>query len=98
MLIKKMKIRIEPHTLRRALERGTSVEEIEDVIRTGVPIQGKQDRSGRTKVLPFHQERLGKFYEHKRLEVFFIVENHEIVTVTVYVFYGRWEVQDADTV
>jgi hypothetical protein len=35
--------------------------------------------------------RLGKFYEQKKVEVFYIIEKDTIITVTVYVFYGKWE-------
>ena len=54
-----MEIRIDPHTLERAEERGTT--------------------------------RQGEYYEQKRVEVFYITEGDAIITVTVYVFYGKWE-------
>ncbi len=37
------------------------------------------------------QERLGKYYEQKRVEVIYVEEQESIVTVTVYVFYGEWK-------
>jgi len=45
-----MEIRIDPHTLERADERGTNEEEIEDVIKTGFAIVGKYGRRGRAKI------------------------------------------------
>ena len=36
----------------------------------------------------------GKYYEQKRVEVFYAVEGDLMVTATVYVFYGKWEVCD----
>ena len=30
-------------------------------------------------------------YPQKRIEVFFVQEGEDLVTVTVYVFYGKWE-------
>ena len=60
-----MEIRIEPHTLLRAKERGAHEEEIKDVINTGQIIQAKYGHSGKTKVYPFNQERLGKYYRQK---------------------------------
>lgn len=86
-----MKIRINKHTLERAVERGTSAAEIEDVIKTGFSVKAKSNRIAMAKIYNFQQERLGKFYEQKRVEVFYIVENQEIITITVYVFYGKWE-------
>jgi hypothetical protein len=87
-----MEIQIDPHTLERAQERGASEEEIKDVIRTGFDIPAKYGRTGRAKVYQFKQERHGKYYEQKRIEVFYIVEEDLVVTVTAYVFYGKWEV------
>ena len=86
-----MKIRIEPHTLKRAEERGTTKEEIYDVINSGIDIAAKNNRFGKFKVYEFKKERNSKFFNQKRVEVFFIIENNIIITVTVYVFYGKWE-------
>ena len=87
-----MEIQIDPHTLERAQERGASEEEIKDVIRTGSDIAAKYGRTGKAKVYQFKQERHGNYYEQKRIEVFYIIEEDLVVTVTVYVFYGKWEV------
>ncbi len=86
-----MEIQIDPHTTERARERGTSEEEIKDVINTGFSIPAKYDRMGKAKIYDFNQKRHGKYYEQKRVEVFYTIERDIIVTVTVYVFYGRWE-------
>lgn len=91
-------IRIDPHTLERAEERGTNENEIKDVIDNGMPIPAKYSRLGKAKVYDFNQERHGKFYEQKRVEVIYTVEEETIVTITAYVFYGKWEDQNADSV
>ncbi len=39
----------------------------------------------------FNSERLGRYYAQKRVEVHYVLEGDEAVTVTVYVFYGKWE-------
>ncbi len=31
------------------------------------------------------------FYHEKRVEVIYIIDNNVIITITVYVFYGKWE-------
>ena len=93
-----MDIRIDPHTLERAAERGASSEEIIDVITSGQPIPAKRGRSGKSKVFDFNQTRLGRYYEQKKIEVFFAIEGDDIVTATVYVFYGKWEIDDGDLV
>ena len=77
-----MEIQIDQHTLERAEERGTNENEIIDVINTGFSIPAKYRRIGRAKIYDFKQ---------RRVEVFYIIEKDTIVTVTVYVFYGKWE-------
>ena len=87
-----MRIQIDSHTLERALDRGATEEEIKDVIETGVTIPAKYGRIGKAKIYDFKQERHGTYYEQKRIEVFHVIEENVTVTVTVYVFYGKWEV------
>jgi len=87
-----MEIQIDPHTLERAEERGTNEVEIKDVIHSGFSIPAKHERIGMAKIYDFRQKRHSKYYEHKRVEVIYLIEGDRIVTVTVYVFYGKWEV------
>lgn len=84
---------IDPHTLERAEERGTTEEEIRDVLETGFPVEAKRKRLGKAKVYVFNRVRHGKVYEQKRVEVIYTTEGDTLVTVTVYVFYGKWEEQ-----
>jgi len=86
-----MEIQIDPHTLDRAKERGTSEEEIKEVINTGISIPAKYGRMGKAKTYDFNRLRHGRYYDQKKVEVFYAVEGDVIVTVTVYVFYGKWE-------
>ena len=85
-----MKVQIDPHTRERAAERGATEREIEEVILTGFPIPAKHGRIGKAKILEFREERLGRYYDQKRVEVFYVVEADVAITVTVYVFYGSW--------
>jgi len=86
-----MILQIDQHTIERAEERGTSKTEIEDVIQTGVEIPAKFGRIGKAKVYDFMQSWHNKYYEQKRVEVFYLIQGDKIITVTVYVFYGKWE-------
>lgn len=86
-----MDIRIDSHTLERAKERGINEEDIRDVMLTGTPIPAKHGRKEKAKIYMFGKTRHNKFYDQKKVEVFYSVEGNTIVTVTVYVFYGRWE-------
>ncbi len=85
-----MQIQIEPHTLQRAIERGASENEIIDTLTNGVNILGKSGRLGKSKVFPFEAVRNGKYYDEKKLEVYYVIEQQVIITVTVYVFYGKF--------
>jgi hypothetical protein len=85
-----VEIQIEPHTLQRAVERGASKSEIIETLENGTGLIGKKGRLGKTKVFSFREFRNGKYYEEKKLEVYFIVQNDTIITVTVYVFYGKF--------
>lgn len=86
-----MDVRIDPHTLQRAEERGTTAVEIHDVLATGEPISARAGRRGKAKLFSFEQRRLGRYYKHKRVEVIYTEEADTLVTVTVYVFFGEWE-------
>jgi hypothetical protein len=93
-----MDIRIDSHTLERAAERGASSEEIRDVIISGHPIPAKYGRLGKSKIYDFNQNRQGSYYDQKKIEVFFAIQGDVIVTATVYVFYGKWEIDDGNSV
>lgn len=77
--------------MERAGERGANEAEIRDVIQSGHSIPAKHERIGKAKVYDFKQNRHNKYYEQKRVEVFYLIEGNKIITVTVYVFYGKWE-------
>lgn len=86
-----MKVQIEPHTLQRAEERGTNIDEIQIVLEHGEEIPARGNRKAKAKVFSFKKERLGKYYEEKRVEVIYVEESNTVITVTVYVFYGEWK-------
>jgi len=86
-----MAIIISLHALRQASSRGATRKEIIEVLNSGFPIRAKYGRRGKAKVFSFGRERLGHFYEHRRLEVFYKQEGGDIIVITVYVFYGKWE-------
>lgn len=86
-----MKIVIDPHTLERAAERGATETEIADVIKSGFVIPARGKRRGKAKIYDSKRELGGRYYDQKRVEVIYAQEKETITTVTVYVFYGRWE-------
>jgi len=88
-----MKIQIDLHTLERAKERGANENEIKDVIDKGFAIPAKYGRIAKAKIYEFKKRRHGKYYEQKRVEVVYTVEKNSVITITVYVFYGKWKEQ-----
>lgn len=84
-------IQIEPHTIEIANERGASFDEIIDVLKNGTDTSAKSGKKSKFKVYDFKALRNEKYYEQKRIEVIYLIENDKIITVTVYVFYGKWE-------
>ena len=86
-----MKIRIDPHTVERADERGTTEDEIRDVLETGNPVSASPNRLCKAKVYPFEREHLGRHHRQKRVEVLYVMDQDIAVTVTVYVFFGEWK-------
>ncbi len=86
-----MDVQLDEHTLLRATERGTTREEIVEVVTSGNENEAKNSRKAKYKIYNFENIWNGKFYKHKRVEVVFVIEHETIITVTVYVFYGQWE-------
>jgi hypothetical protein len=84
-------IQIDPHTLARAEERGASLSEIKEVLKSGKEETAKEKRRRKSKVFLFQKERNGRFYEQKKIDVIFVEEGNKLVTITVYVFYGKFE-------
>ena len=88
-----MEIQIDLHTLDRAKQRGTNENEIKNVIDTGFAIPAKYGRIAKAKIYEFKKKRHGKYYDQKRVEEVYIIEKSAVITITVYVFYGKWEGQ-----
>ena len=86
-----MKIRIDPHTLERAEDRGATEEEIQDVLENGEFISAKRDRLMKAKVYPYGRKRLENFTSKSGLKLSTCWKIAFMVTVTVYVYYGLWE-------
>ena len=86
-----MIIEIHEHTLLRAKERGTDRYEIIDVLETGIECNAKVDRYCKYKIFRFGKLRNDQFYDQKRVEVIYFIEKNRLITITVYVFYGKWE-------
>ena len=85
-----MRNQIRPHTLERARERGAGVVQIEDVLRTGIPVPAGGGRLAKSKVYDYDSEWKGRHYDQQMVKVIYLVEGDLLTTVTVVVYYGRW--------
>ena len=73
-------------------ERGVSEEEVWQTIDHGKVAVAREQRLGREMVFTDGYVRKKIFYPHKQVSVIFVRENDDIVIVTIFAFYGRWEV------
>ena len=85
-----MDIKIEPLTLKKATDQGATEEEIDATIRTGKDLNSESGLLGKTRTFPFKAIRDNIFFEQKKLDVYFSVENKLITTLDVEVFYGTF--------
>jgi hypothetical protein len=53
-------------------KEGTTEGEIIEVLQSGVNILGKIGRLGKSKVFTFNNSRIGKYYEEKKVDVYYI--------------------------
>jgi hypothetical protein len=80
-----------PHAQQRIRQRGTTLEEVEEVLTKGTEESGKRGRKCKAMVFPFASVWQGKYYPQKKVRVIYVEEGADLIVVTVYVYYGRWE-------
>ena len=85
-----MDIKLEPQLLKKAKDEGATEEEIDATIRTGKDLNSASGLLGKTRTCPYKAERNNIFYEQKKLDVYFSVENKLITAIGVDVFYGTF--------
>ena len=85
-----MEIKFDPQTLQLAKQKGATEEEIDATVRTGKDLNSESGRLGKTRTFPFHGEWDNEFFDHKKLDVYFTVENKLITILDIDVFYGTF--------
>jgi hypothetical protein len=50
----------------------------------------KYGKKGKGLIKDYNADRNGKHYEQKKIEVYSIEGNNVLITITVYVFYGKF--------
>ena len=81
-----MKFKLIDHAKERAIERGTTEDEIQMVFSGGNKVQAKKGRKGKEMVFEYGREWLGKTYPQKKVRVIYVEENGEIIVITVKVY------------
>jgi len=82
-----MKIIFHAHAIQRALERGASEHEILQTITEGEQFPAKYDRFGYRMNFHFESSWNGQFYFTKQIEVFAVIENENLIIITLIVKY-----------
>jgi len=85
-----MEIRLTEHAVEKAIERGTTEDEVAYVIFEGSDIPAKKGRKAREMVFNYNKEWLGKLYPQKKVVAIYVEEYGEIIVITVKVYYGEW--------
>lgn len=80
-------IRLSVHALGYVNQRGFTVAEVEDAIRTSPWQTAELGRIECRKDFPFGREWNGKVYATKQVRPVFVEETTEMVVVTVYTYY-----------
>lgn len=88
-----MEIHISAHAREQALARGVAEQEIREALERGHPIPAHSGRLGLELVVPYRSTwgRRGRYYEQKRIAVYFRVEDGIATVVTVISQFGSWE-------
>jgi len=84
-------IQIDLHTLERAEERGTNEKEIIDVINTVPLFQLNMGVLGKPRFMSLNRNDMANFMTKRGLKYSYIIKKSVIITVTVYLFYRKWE-------
>ncbi|MGE3073239.1 MAG: hypothetical protein AB7N24_04035 [Dehalococcoidia bacterium] len=87
----KLAIRLSQLVNTRITRRGTSEQEIADVIARGLPDSATRNREAKSLVYPFGRRWGTKSYEQKKVRVIYVEEGDDILVINLYVYYGSWQ-------
>jgi hypothetical protein len=80
------------HAQLKMAERGTSEAEVIETLERGQQEPAREGRLSKAWVFEYDAEWNGKHYRQKRVEAIYKLEGEDTVVLTVYTFYGQWEV------
>jgi hypothetical protein len=85
-------VTIIPHAWEQIEERGTTELEVLETLENGKSAEARLPRLGKSLVFTDGYIWKGRTYPHKLVRIIYEDRPHEIAIITVYVYYGRWEV------
>ena len=80
------------HVREQMEERGASEDEVRQTLLHGEEAEARAPRLGRRMVFTEGYAWKGRHYPHKLVRVIYADEAEKFAIVTVYVYYGTWEV------
>ena len=72
-------------------DRGAREEEVMATLSKGKELMAPGGRKAREMVFSFDAQWQGKFYHQKKLRVVYIEQGNDLVAITVYTYFGKWE-------
>ena len=64
--------------------------EIKEALHDGIELPANHGRRARARIFEFNTRWKGRHFPRKRVEVSYTVQNCDIISVTVYCYYGEW--------
>ncbi|MBE0415039.1 MAG: DUF4258 domain-containing protein [Dehalococcoidia bacterium] len=86
-----MKVIIIDHARERIQERGATEEEVRETLSKGKELKAAGKRTVKEMVFPFNARWQGRFYPRKKLRVIYAEQGDDLVVITVYTYFGKWE-------
>jgi hypothetical protein len=81
---------LHPHLLARMKQRGIAIQEIEDTLNLGEAVRdAKEGTLGKRLVFQHSEHWEGKWFEEKEVTVYYILEDAQIILLTVIARYGK---------
>jgi hypothetical protein len=89
-IVKIKKSDLHPHIKARMLQRGISIEEIEETINQGwIADDAQKGTYGRVFIFPYNEEWEGKFFEEKEVTVYYKYRDEKLILLTAKARYGK---------
>ena len=86
-----MRVTIIDHARDRMRERGATEDEVMATLSKGTELRAAGGRKVKELVFSFNAVWQGKPYPQKKLRVIYMEQDNDIIAITVYTYFGKWE-------